>query len=338
MKRQEIGSEFWGVDCKEQGGNTLFPPTAQWYLCGRSALQAILARLKGKKTAALPSWCCHTMIKPFIDAGIEVKFYPVYFDGKFIQEPDYGCDILYVMDYFGFSSDMNHEHPCVIRDITHSIFSRRHEDAHYYYGSLRKWCGFWTGGYAWTGDGTSLPYAEGDDSQFIRLRQQGMAKKQEYITDSDSPEMFKTQFLDDFRQAEAYLESCGSTPAARRDVELALKLDADGLSRRRKANAQVLIGELPDFLIFDHLKGNDTPLFVPITVSKQKRDQLKSYLAEHHIYCPSHWPLSSYHKIDARLKTIYETEISLVCDQRYDENDMHRIAETIKNFFRNTES
>ena len=69
----EIGSEFWDVPIVEKQ-NSLFPEFTQWYLSGRSALQAIIKELKDCHIVAMPSWCCDSMIKPFVDVGIKVHF------------------------------------------------------------------------------------------------------------------------------------------------------------------------------------------------------------------------------------------------------------------------
>ncbi len=55
-----------------------------------------------------------------------------------------------MVDYFGFSSDINMEYSdkIIIRDLTQSVFSKKHEDTDYYFGSLRKWKGVYTGGFA----------------------------------------------------------------------------------------------------------------------------------------------------------------------------------------------
>ena len=66
----EIGSEFWDIPVSEER-NDLFPNYTQWYLSGRSALQAIIKELQNLHTVAMPSWCCDSMVKPFIDAGFD---------------------------------------------------------------------------------------------------------------------------------------------------------------------------------------------------------------------------------------------------------------------------
>ena len=104
----------------------------------------------------MPAWYCDSMVRPFLDAGFKVKYYPVYPDCGLKQEIDMDADVLFVMDYFGYTTGNTVNHPCTIRDVTHSLFSKNYGDAQYYFGSLRKWCGVWTGGYAWTMNGEGL--------------------------------------------------------------------------------------------------------------------------------------------------------------------------------------
>ena len=181
---REIGSEFWDVPTINQK-NSLFPESTQWFLSGRSALNAIIKELGEARSVSLPSWCCDSMIKPFIDAGMEVRFYPVYWrEGQLIQEWSFDCDVLFLIDYFGYTGaipDLNGLKGTVIRDVTHSIFSTSYSDADYYFGSLRKWCGVWTGGYAWAKDGRALSMADTDDNGYIPLREKAMKSKNSYI-------------------------------------------------------------------------------------------------------------------------------------------------------------
>ena len=77
---------------------------------------------------------------------------------------------------------------------------------------------------------------------------------------------------------------------------------------------------------------NDCPLFVPVIIKNGKRDALKNYLLENQIYSPVHWPVSKFHKLKKEEKNIYDNELSIVCDQRYDKDDMQRILNVITNF------
>ena len=328
---REIGSEFWDVPTVEKH-NSIFPESTQWYLSGRSALQAIIKELKGCHTVAMPSWCCDSMIKPFVDAGIEVQFYPVYWQDGLIQEINLDSDVLFMMDYFGYTSsvpDLNGYIGIVIRDVTHSLFSAKYSDADYYFGSLRKWCGVWTGGYAWTQDSRRLFMEQSDDLGYTSLREKAMNQKNSYIHGWGVTDK---QYLKVFEGAEDALENIGIAPAADRDVWLAHKLHADGIIARRRANAEILRSAFTDWLVFHNMKDTDCPMFVPILVPDDKRNELRRYLIQNEIYCPIHWPVSEYHRLDDRTGYIYENELSLVCDQRYTEEDMSRMVETIKMF------
>lgn len=328
----EIGSEFWDVP-KIPEQSKLFPESTQWFLAGRSALKAIITEMRDARSVSLPSWCCDSMIKPFVDAGLEVHFYPVYWrNGILIQEIECSCDVLFLIDYFGYAGnerDLKSYKGTVIRDVTHSLFSSQYTDADYYFGSLRKWCGVWTGGFAWAKDDHQLWMQDSDDMGYVFLRERAMQMKNSYIhgwgvTDKE--------YLKIFEDAEECLEKTGVAPAAFRDVQVINKLDVDFIKAHRRANAEVLRNAFRDWLIFPILSPADTPMFVPILVPDGKRDDLRRFLIKNDIYCPVHWPVSEYHRLDKRTEYIYKNELSLVCDQRYTEEDMNRIVETIKIF------
>lgn len=330
---QEIGSEFWSVPVTNEV-NELFPESTQWYLSGRSALTAIIRDIKKKKkvfTVAMPSWCCDSMILPFIREGIDVNFYPVYWQEALIQDIQLNSDVILLMNYFGFTGEM----PClddykgiVIRDVTHSILSSSYyNDADYYFGSLRKWCGLKTGGFAW---GEKLETGI-DDKEFIRLRIQAMHGKEKYIQ-GDSKEK---NYLKFFEKAEKHLDKqTGVYRPFNIDVYKAHRLDITQVREQRRNNASILMDELRQYLIFSSLSIQDCPLFIPIMIPNGRRDRLRNYLIEHRVFCPVHWPVSKYHKLNARELSTYESELSLVCDQRYTGEDMYRIIDTIREFLK----
>ena len=335
---KEIGSEFWDVP-QTKNDYGIFPESTQWFLSGRSALQAIITELKDCRTVAMPSWCCDSMVKPFVDGGIKVCFYPVYFDESLIQAVRLDCDVLFVMDYFGYTEklpDLSGYKGVILRDVTHSIFSAAYSDADYYFGSLRKWCGVWTGGYAWAKDNRRLGVKMNADSYgYTELRKAAMNLKSEYINDNNTDK----SYLHGFNEAEEILENIGIVPAARRDVDAALKLDVQFIRNQRRRNAQVLRSAFPDWLFFREMKDEDCPMFVPVLVPNGKRNSLRRHLIDNKIYCPIHWPVSEYHlgekhELEDRVEKIYANELSLVCDQRYSEEDMKRIVDVIRSFWK----
>lgn len=167
-----------------------------------------------------------------------------------------------------------------------------------------------------------------DDHGYVALRQKAMLQKAEYIskvrTDKD--------YLKVFGKAEKSLENVSIAPATERDVRLAEHLDVERIRKRRKSNSEILHDAFHDWLIFRERKDTDCPMFVPVLVPGGRRDELRRYLINREIYCPIHWSISNYHKLDERTEYIYKNELSLICDQRYTENDMARIVKTIQLF------
>ncbi len=332
MVKKEIGSEFWDVPMAEKK-NGLFPKCTQWYLSGRSALQAIIAELGDIRSVSLPSWCCDSMVKPFAEVGVNINFYKAAVENNaLVQKIEYDSDVLFLMDYFGYTApapDVSGFKGIIIRDVTHSIFSASYSDADYYFGSLRKWCGVWTAGYAWTNDGHPLPIKQNDDLGYTLLRDKAMQLKNSYIHGLGVTDKGYLQFFD---EAEEILEKVGIVSAADRDVMLASKLDVEYIRQRRRVNAEVLRSAFADWLIFSEKKESDCPMFVPVLVPNGKRDELRRFLISNNIYCPIHWPVSEYHRLTKQEKFLYENELSLVCDQRYTEDDMRRVVQIIKSF------
>ena len=327
---REIGSEFWDVPtCDDR--NFLFPNGMEWFLSGRSALKAIVQEIKEKtKSVSLPSWCCDSIIRPFLEAGMEVSFYTVMGAEQYLE--NITTDAVLVMDFFGYTgySHIENYNGIVIRDVTHSLFSNSYNDAEYYFGSLRKWAGFYTGGYACGFKRSLLQLPENEE--YVRLRREAMGAKKAYINGTtDSKDYLKT-----FDQAENMLEHCGIELMDKRDYDYVRKLNAKFIRDSRCSNAQILLNAFNDIAVFKSFNEQDCPMFVPIMVPDGRRNKLRQYLIEHQIYCPVHWPISRYHRLTSKERFIYDNELSLVCDQRYNSDDMYCIIDTINQFLTQT--
>lgn len=330
---KEIGSEFWEVNTGKI--NNLFSKNFKWFCSGTSALRAILKDIKIENkvtTVAIPSWCCECMITPFKDEGLDINFYSVYYENrKLRQDINNNADIIVVMDYFGFNSeiDMKFSDKIIIRDITHSIFSKQHNDADYYVGSLRKWTGFYTGGFAlkkglWS---LNLNFKEAD-KYYLSLRKQGMKAKHEYILGKDQ----NKDFLELFKKGENRLDKLKDIMEAYpEDIFKAKVLDIEFIKTKRHKNAKYLLENIKfdeDIqAIFSDITVEETPLFIPILA--KNRDKLKKKLIENKIYCPTHWEISKHHNLTEKELYIYMHEISIICDQRYNISDMQRICNVI---------
>ena len=174
-----------------------------------------------------------------------------------------------------------------------------------------------------------------DDYGYAFLRQRAKELKNSYINgyvDRKGNTVTDKGYLKVFEAAEECLEKVGIGPAEYRDMCMANDLDVEFIKTRRRENAKVLREAFHGWLIFPEMKDTDCPMFVPILVPNGKRDALRRYLISNEIYCPIHWSVSEYHRHDERTEKIYKNELSLVCDQRYTAEDMHKVVETIKLF------
>ncbi len=332
MFRDEIGSEFWDVPLNPQTGYLFHNKNLRWFLSGRIALYAIIEDILSSRRLEniyLPSWCCESMVLPFIENGVKVKFYPVYMKDKVftVDFPENG-DAILVMDYFGYNCDYKFSgfNGIVIHDITHSIPRGPDTYGDYVFGSMRKWFGIATGGFAvkqatdWQ---TTLP--QKSDEIYIGLRNKAFEQKKNYISGSSD----NRDYLQTFNRAEDYLDKLHDVFAADiTDINIVNSIDFDFIAKKRKENAAYLIENLADLVVFKTVGQFDVPLFVPILVNN--RDQLRRSFIDNKIYCPVHWPKFRLLECDAKCVEIYDSEISLICDQRYSIQDMQTIIEIIK--------
>lgn len=339
---KEIGSEFWN--------NGPIRRDKTYLLSGRTALEYIIrdiVKCHSVKSVLLPSYCCHTMIEPFVRHGISIRFYDVYFDntnGLSVEIPQpQENEIFYYMTYFGFcylsGAELHKmkDFMVVIEDRTHSWLSGKGICyADYSYASYRKWTGFDAIALAIKENGDFSEFPESLNIEYSNLRRQASFIKREFI---DFGIGEKQKFLDLFERAEELLavDYVGYKPSAE-TMAAFLQLDKEYIARRRQQNARILIGGLKDVpeikLMFQSVEDTEVPLFVPILLEKN-RVELRKYLIDNEIYCPVHWPKSTYHDgISQRAEELYSQELSVVCDQRYDFDDMNRIVECIRRYYK----
>lgn len=342
---KEIGSEFWASPQKRCDKH--------FFLSGRTALEYIIRDIIAQgvvKSALLPSYCCHTMIEPFVRHGFSLRFYDVFYSkeqGRLCAElPSYQeNEVLFYMSYFGFSPIMGldfkklkERYQIVIDDRTHSWLRTApfQAQADYSFTSFRKWC-------ALSGVAEACKYkgrfsneaGEKTNERYISMRDSAFGEKADYMSRGGD----KTAFLQRFGEAESLLEEDyeGYRPSCRA-MDTLFSADWEAIRRRRRENARLLLDGLAGIkgiaVPFLQLDDGDVPLFVPVLV-ENGRDALRRYLVEHEVYCPVHWPKSQLHTpLSERASRIYDEELSLLCDQRYGREEMEHIVSLIANYYR----
>lgn len=353
----EIGSEFWEFNSCISSVHKI-PDWLNWgqenrlFVTGRTALDHIICDIKARhkfEIVYMPSYCCQTMIDPFISNGIKVLFYDVCVNEEegFCYNIDYdlNCDAVLVMNYFGFlSSDTgviiekfkNKKRVTIIEDATQSLFCEKayNSNSDYVFSSFRKW--FATPGGSIASKINSefiINEPKKNHSSFLNMRIEGMQLKKNYI---NLQNIEKNSFLKIFNDAEILLENDYKNYTID-DVSFGIieNLNINKIRIERTSNAQRLLNGLTKSSVykpvFNKVTSNDCPLFVPVIVKESKRDALKNHLIRNNIFCPVHWNKSDLHVLNGKTEFIYDNELSIICDQRYDTEDMEKIILVINN-------
>ena len=353
---KELGSDFWQEKSAVQK-NLLcnFPEEFEkrFVLSGRTAQELIVRDIinsRGSFSVYMPSYCCHTMIEPFVKNEVYIEFYGVFAGERglnFEYDRSNTCDVVFLMNYFGFTDsdydkriiEAKRDKKIVIIDRTHAFLlplTQAEKQADYIFMSPRKWM-FANAAIACKNGRFFEEDFTRCNERYIFLRNTAAYNKYDYIFNNHGQ---KSVFLKQYSEAEELLSvDCERYSADVDSVERLLHFDATSAEKRRRSNAEIIVEFLSNFQtdairpIFPDVKENDVPLFFPVLLKDGVRDELRSYLISKSVYCPVHWPLSDFHKINDRGRRIYANELSLICDQRYDDSDILRETEEIKRFF-----
>lgn len=345
----EIGSEYWlEKQLKNRQKNNIECENEILLMSGRTAIDYALEIITTKRkinTVYFPSYCCQSMIEPFLNRNITVVFYNVSFEnGKFIYDIDNNkkCDIFFAMNYFGYS-DSNMDYYIkkfknrgiiVIEDSTHSLFSERKysKNSDFIIASLRKWFPIISGGKLIVQSeefelNKNINLKE--NYEYINIKKIAMKEKYKYIEKKE--EIEKNEFLRKFHKSEEILDiDYKKYKIDNTSYDILKNINLEEVIKRRKENVKIIYDFLRKQTFIRYIENidfeKDCLLFVPIFLDNLTRNKLKKYLIKNDVYCPNHWPIPNI-LFEDRDKKIYDTELSLICDQRYK-------VENIKSYIR----
>lgn len=354
---REIGSNFYKVELSGEPQKDLTDKVVCSF-SGRTSLSQVLDSIdipseNRLKSVWLPSYCCDSMIQPFLAKGMgTVSFYDVCVENNRLKadiNTISQADIILTLNYFGtglnetemFEKELREKFPdaVIIKDITHSMLSDGEQGKYCdcMFGSVRKWSGFADGGIVVKKGGfKSKPYEKLNEKHF-ELSEKAQKSKELYIEKGEGD---KFEFLNLFGEAEELLDEDYLDYAMSRDsFDKLSRFDWQTVAKARRRNYGVLMSaseimaEKNIIPLADMPEDGETPLFFPVLAeNKEKRDNLRRYLIENSVYCPVHWPISNLHLLNEATREIYDRELSLICDQRYTEQDMKRIVELIERY------
>ena len=337
--KSEIGSEFWLV--RKPAASPL-DSEGVYVLSGRTAIDLIIQdiiKTSSVRSVYMPAWGCDSMLAPFVHRNILLDFYDVCFDGQLKCHTDslYHTDIFYVTNYFGYESAFDVEvvkqfkakGAVILYDRTHSFLME--EDpylplADYSFASIRKWMGVIAGAEVkGIGEHPLKP------CPYLTCKEEAMRMKRAFIDGDASVD--KQTFLNLYGEFGHHLaEDYQNYEMDTLSYALYKAEDLAVMRHKRRENAQYLHDHLKGVRFVGDLTDNAVPLFVPVLFdTTEQRNAVRKKLIEAQIYCPIHWPKPIQTPWNFEANRIYDTELSLICDQRYDLSDMERMVVLINN-------
>ncbi|MEG2541242.1 MAG: sugar transferase [Clostridia bacterium] len=342
---KEIGSYFIlneevvgnGLNIETDKSNHLFVNS------GRNAIKVILRKEKIGK-ALLPSFTCESVIKAFVDEGVEVEFYNIDKQLKIktdlLSKVNAQKDkvIVYLQNYFcTYNLDcikkrlQTNKKVVLIEDITHSLLDNRvFKNADYYVGSIRKWAGVGEGGIVFSN--VELSAENENDNKIVDDYTSIAVLQKEYRTTKNKDT--KTQFREKLESVEGLFDNQNVQAISAQAKEIIDNTDFNFIARQRAENYYNLWLMFTEFNIvkpvFDIKIGKSIPLFFPVYV--ENRERMQKFFALNGIYCPIIWPKSDFVKeeADCDANYIYQHILCFPIDQRYGKDDIVKIFKVLE--------
>ncbi len=331
---------------KENGYIERIGGDVRYLMSGRCGIYYALEDLKltdAKRVAYLPVYTCETVIGPYLKAGYTVYYYDVdqnlrpIFDEAMLEK----ISLLHICGYYGFSTyDHDFVARCkaknitILEDITHSAFSTDGIDPHcdYVAGSLRKWLGVPSGGLAFKMNGHFTLEPSPFDEVHLTMRTNAMRNRAEALQRGD--EKAAAEASDLSWSAEMMLRQIFADQISdQQSIEIIRHYPVQELITRRQSNYRYLLEHFTPSeqvqLIFATLPDGVCPSH--FTLYAQNRPLVQEKLAAQKIHTTAYWPIPPFVDLTnyPNAQYIYDHIFSIPCDQRYNENDMHRISKAL---------
>ena len=349
LKGKIIGGDFElesiPSGLSEQDVFQTYGVSGTWTTSGRSALAVILQHLtnRGVTHVHLPAYLCSSILLPIKELGLTYSFYRVDHELAAHPESIEGSAVL-LIHYFGWLNKSTarireeavHGSFHLIEDTTHAFLSDwqiSSAKSNLVFMTPRKFGPVPLGGWCSVDTAVRVPSQETEAmvwrSVAARLVR-GLFLDKRFASSEVDAETFYLQAL---RAVELFLNhnptDIGLPQIA---FDIIVGLNWDDISKRRRANWSCL-HDLLDGQVDTILKTLPEDV-VPLgyVINLQGRDRLRARLASHCIFCPVHWTLPN--EVDPQMfpeaALLSNTCMTIPIDQRYDTDDMVRIAEVIK--------
>ena len=288
------------------GGTSPLPKGVLLNSC-RNALRHIVRKLQ-VKCVHVPHYICPVVIDALVAEECAIEWYSIGVD-MLPSIPFNRDDFILYVNYFGVCGRsveaLFAQYPNLIVDCAQAYFAKPKGCA--CFSSPRKFFGVPDGGVAYGVDGDSYEDDVSDNriGYLIERREHGATPK-EYAL---------------FRKAESSLDGADVKRMSRFTKERLSQVDMNNAKARRIRNFAFLQHHLPTTFPLA-LADDDVPMVYPYITNNSR---LRSLLIQEKIYVASYWPGVS------NCGDLQERILPLPIDQRYDEKDMEKIVEVVKN-------
>lgn len=359
-KVKEIGSSF-SISSDEISQSEVYPVLeekfgykySRYYSTCRSCIKEIIGMISdttNSKVVIAPAYTCESVINGFIEEGYSIVPYNI--------EKDYSADekdllnkinlfhpsVVIYHDYFGFCTTDHltsmvkrvNQEIIVINDRTQSMFSTLDDSsADFCVGSIRKWLPVPDGAFLMSNK--KLPEQLSDeDENLVTLECEAMTLKDKYLKDRKQD---KVVFLQKFSLCRQYID--GQQKAyAMSSISRGIwsNSNENNLKELRRNNYNRLYVGLKDLSQIDiplyQADSLTVPFMFPVD-TKGMQKEMQSFLARNNIFATVIWgcPEKIANDISQKVKYIYQNYLYIPCDQRYNEDDMQYIVDTINKYF-----
>lgn len=297
----------------------------------RSGIRLLVDHLR-PNCVWMPSYLCDVMLKA-VSTKI-VQFYPVnihlqLFSSEWLEAVSAG-DLVIFIDYFGYPADQDfvceakRKQAWVLEDASQALLSTIPKpSADFFLYSPRKYLGVPDGGILVVNRPELMTNLQSLSSSppdwWVRAIQASVLRYEYDWFGGDR------KWFDVYQRADRDGPLMPYQMSALSKLLLQHHFDYASIAERRRENYITLLELLDEFALFADLPSGVIPLGFPVRM--KNRERVRQHLFDHEIYPPVHWNIK--HCVPNRFHDSHELSgeiLTLVCDQRYDRDDMARTA------------
>lgn len=333
-------AEPWPLPGSAEISRWPFQEPGCWRLANASSAFWLLARALQPRKAWLPSFLCRSLVRAFLEAGVQVEFFPV--DERLHVADDHWLelvvegDLVVRINYFGFrNSDpvfaaAKARGAWLVDDAAQALLTSGIGcDSDFMVYSPRKFVGVPDGGVL----AARKPFEPCEalrpaPAEWWLEAFSSVLLRREHDRSGTSGDWFRQ-----FQHSEATAPIGPFSMSTLSESLLNHSFDFAAIAERRRRNYLYLSKQLAKVAFFPELPDGVVPLGFPVRL--HNRDEVRGHLFRSKIFPPVHWPVDGVvqeafagsHKLAREIMT-------LPCDQRYTSEDMHRITGAIDSLVR----